>query len=114
MKLVPFGVPFAGAENWDGCIAKAEQDCADPKHSAWTASEVHTVVTDNFKTKAGPAMDYFANRVYQGPIVNSMLVFMEAEQADGFDAAAEFMSRHEDLWMSWVPADVAAKVKASL
>ena len=26
MQLVPFGVPFAGAENWDGCIAKAEQD----------------------------------------------------------------------------------------
>ena len=114
MQLVPFGVPFAGKENWDGCIAKAEQDCADPKPSAWTASEVHSVVTDNFKTKAGPAMDYFANRVYPGPIMNSMLVFMEAEQADGLDAAAEFMSRHEDLWMSWVPADVAAKVKASL
>ena len=114
MKLVPFGVPFAGAENWDGCIAKAEQDCADPKPSAWTESEVHTVVTDNFKNKAGPAMDYFANRVYPGSVMGSMLVFMEEEQADGVDAAAEFMSRHEDLWMKWVPADVAAKVKASL
>ena len=59
-------------------------------------------------------MDYFANRVYPGPIMNSMLVFMEAEQADGVDAAAEFMSRHEDIWMKWVPADVAAKVKAAL
>ena len=49
MQLVPFGVPFAGAENWDGCIAKAEQDCADPKPSAWTKSEVHTIVTTNFK-----------------------------------------------------------------
>jgi glycine betaine/proline transport system substrate-binding protein len=46
--------------------------------------------------------------------MDSMLVFMEAEQADGVDAAAEFMSRHEDLWMKWVPADVAAKVKAAL
>ena len=54
MKLVPFGVPFAGAENWDGCIAKAEQDCDDPKPSAWTESEVHTVVTDNFKIKLVP------------------------------------------------------------
>lgn len=114
MKLVPFGVPFAGAENWDGCIAKAEQDCADPKPSAWTESEVHTVVTDNFKNKAGPAMDYFAKRIFPGSVMGSMLVFMEEEQADGVDAAAEFMSRHEDLWMSWLPADVAAKVKASL
>ena len=106
--------PLLGAENWDGCIAKAEQDCADPKPSAWTESEVHTVVTTNFKNKAGPAMDYFAKRIYPGSVMGSMLVFMEEEQADGVDAAAEFMSRHEDLWMSWLPADVAAKVKASL
>jgi len=45
---LPFGVPFAGSENWDGCIVKPEQECADPKPSAWTKSEVNTVVTDNF------------------------------------------------------------------
>ena len=45
---VPFGVPFVGSEHWDGCIVKAEQDCADPKPSAWTKSEVHTVVSDKF------------------------------------------------------------------
>lgn len=114
MKLMPFGVPFAGSENWDGCIAKAEQDCDDPKPSAWTASEVHTVVTDRFKKKASVAMDYLAKRVVPGSVMGAMLVFMEEEQSDGPDAAAEFMSRHEDLWMQWVPADVAAAVKASL
>ncbi len=59
-------------------------------------------------------MDYLQSVVYPGSVMGSMLVFMEEEQADGVDAAAEFMSRHEDLWMQWVPADVAAKVKASL
>jgi glycine betaine/proline transport system substrate-binding protein len=114
MKLMPFGVPFAGNENWDGCIAKAEQDCDDPKPSAWTASEVHTVVTDRFINQAGVAMDYFAKRIIPGSVMGAMLVFMEEEQADGPDAAVEFMSLHEDLWMQWLPADVAAKVKASL
>ena len=46
--------------------------------------------------------------------MGATLVYMEEEQADGPDAAAEFMSVHEDLWMQWVPADVAAKVKAAL
>ncbi len=115
MKLVPFGVPFAGKENWDGCIAKAEQDCADPKPSAWTKSEVHTIVTTNFKESAGSdAMGYFSKRAYPGPIMNKMLVYMDANQANGPDAAIEFLIEYEDLWTSWVPADVAKKVKASL
>ncbi len=114
MKLVPFGVPFAGADNWDGCIAKAEQDCANPKPSSWTNSEVHTIVTDKFIKQAGPAHEYFKKRIYPGPIMNGMLVFMEDEQAQGADAAIEFLIKHEDLWMSWVPADVAEKVKSAI
>ena len=114
LQLMPFGVPFAGYENWDGCVAKGQEACTDPKPSAWTKSEVHTVVTDRFKNVAGPAMDYFAKRIWPGGVMGSMLVFMEEEQADGPDAALHFMEAHEDLWMQWVPADVAAKVKAAL
>ena len=115
LKLMPFGVPFAGAENWDGCIAKAEQDCADPKPSAWTKSEVHTIVTTNFKESAGAdAMGYFAKRIFPGPIMNKMLVYMEDNQANGPDAAVEFLIEYEDVWTPWVSADIAKKVKASL
>ncbi len=46
MVKLDFGVPFAGSENWDGCIVKPEQECADPKPSSWTQSVVNTVVTD--------------------------------------------------------------------
>jgi glycine betaine/proline transport system substrate-binding protein len=114
MQLVDFGVPFAGAENWDGCIVKAEQDCADPQPSSWTSSEVHTVITDRLKQEGGVAVDYLSGRIFPGPIMNAMLVFMANEQAGGEDAAIEFLNRHEDLWSTWVPADVAAKVKAAL
>jgi glycine betaine/proline transport system substrate-binding protein len=114
MQLVDFGVPFAGAENWDGCIVKAEQDCADPQPTSWTNSEVHTVITDRLKQEGGVAVDYLSGRIFPGPIMNAMLVFMANEQAGGEDAAIEFLNRHEDLWSTWVPADVAAKVKAAL
>jgi glycine betaine/proline transport system substrate-binding protein len=46
--------------------------------------------------------------------MNSMLVYMADEQAGGEDAAIEFLSRHGDLWKSWVPADVATKVEAAM
>ncbi len=114
MHLVPFGVEFAGSENWDNCIVKPEQDCADPQPSAWTVSEVHTVVTDDLMQKGGVVVDYLSNRIFPGPIMNSMLVYMGDEQAGGSDAAIEFFIRHEDLWTQWVPADVAEKVKAAL
>ena len=59
-------------------------------------------------------MDYFEKRVFPGPIMNKMLVYMEDNQADGPDAAEEFLVEYEDVWTPWVPADIAEKIKASL
>ena len=115
MQPMDFGVPFAGSENWDGCIVKPEQECADPKPSAWTHSEVNTIVTDNFKNNAGSeVMDYLANRTFPGPVMNGMLVWMGDNQAEGSDAAIEFLKQHEDVWSEWVPSSAAKKIKAAL
>ncbi len=115
MVKVPFGVEFAGSENWDGCIAKPEQECEDPKPSAWTQSEVHTVVTDDFKNKAGDeVMAYLGNRVFPGQVMNDMLVYMGDNQAAGSDAAIEFLATQGSVWESWVSAEVAEKVKAAI
>ena len=115
-KMVPvdFGVPFAGSENWDGCIVKPEQECSNPMPSSWTKSVVNTVITDRFKKAGGTAAHYLSQRVYPGAIMNGMLVYMADNQAGGDDAAIEFLQKHEDVWTNWVSSDVAAKVKASL
>ncbi|WP_288924690.1 ABC transporter substrate-binding protein [uncultured Maritimibacter sp.] len=114
MVMLPFEAEFAGRENWDGCIALAEQDCQDPQPTAWTVSEVETVVTDDFMEKGGVAADYFKARVFPGDVMNAMLVFMNENQATGEDAAFEFLMTHEDIWTQWVGEDVAAKVKDAL
>ena len=114
MVKVPFGVPFAGSENWDGCMVKPEDECAEPKPSAWTRSEVHTVVTERFKNNGGVALDYLRARVFPGDVMNGMLAYMEEHQATGEDAALEFLRKHEDIWTKWVSADAAANVKSSL
>lgn len=114
MTMLEFGVPFAGKENWDGCIVKPEQECANPKPSAWTKSEVHTVITDSFKKRSALAGEYFAKRIFPAPVMNKMLVFMANEQASGEDAALEFLAKHESIWTKWVSPDVVKKVKASM
>ena len=113
MVKLDFGVPFVGSEHWDGCIVKPEQECADPQPSSWTHSEVHTVVTDEFAKNAGAeVMDYLKNRVFPGDVMNGMLVYMDENQAEGADAAVEFLRAHPDVWKAWVPEDAAMKIKA--
>ena len=53
LQPVDFGVPYGGDENWNGCIVKPEQECADPKPSAWIKSEVNTIITSKFAEQGG-------------------------------------------------------------
>ena len=115
MIKVPFGVPFAGNKNWENCLIKPEQDCANPQKSAWIKSEVYTIVTDKFKKAGGgSAADFLSKRTYPGSVLNSMLVYMADNQAEGSDAAIEFLQNHEDIWTKWVPSNIASKIKSSL
>lgn len=111
MVKLDFGVPYIGDDHWNGCIVKPEQECDDPQASAWTESEVHTLVTNNFKDKVPQEVwDYFSNRVFPGEIMNGLLVYMDDNQADGADAAAEFLKNNPDVWQAWVSDDASKKL----
>lgn len=114
LQMLPFEVPFAGKENWDDCIALPEQDCPNPKPTSWTKSEVFTVVTDNFIKVGGEAKEYFEKRVISGSAMNSMLVYMEQNQAGGEDAAYYFLEKYPEVWTAWVPKEAAEKVQKGL
>ena len=115
LQPVDFGVPFAGRDNWDNCITLAEQDCADPKPTAWTKSEVNSIVSANFaKTGGKDVLKYVESRTFPGTVMNGMLVYMADNQAKGSDAAVEFLIKHEDIWTKWVSSDAAKKIKKSL
>ena len=103
---------WAGADNWDGCVALGNVGC---EASSWTASRVNTLLSDNMYYN-GPtgAMAYFEARTYPGTVMNAMLVWMEDTGGTGADAATEFLSSQGDTWKAWVSADVAASVEASL
>lgn len=109
---VPFETPFAGQDHWDDCIV--QEECLDAKPTSYIASAVETVVTDEFMSKAGVAADYFKSRSWPSSAMNGMLVYMNENQATGEDAAYEFLETQSDVWMQWVPADVAEKVKKGL
>lgn len=65
---------------------------------------------------AAPNLVQFFNRYHmQDDLVNKALVRMrETRDRTGAKAAREFLRKHPELWSEWVPAQVAARVKASL
>ena len=46
--------------------------------------------------------------------MNSMLVYMEDNQAQGIDGAITFLENFYDIWVNWVPKEVAQNVKEAL
>ena len=113
MKLMDFGVPFAGSKNWDDCIAKGPEECIEPKPSAWTESIVQTVVTSEIKEMT-EVMNYFGKRIFPGSIMNSMLVYMEENQSQGADGAIEFLEKYPEIWINWITLEAAKKIKKAL
>ena len=110
-----FGVDYAGDENWNGCIVKPEQECADPKPSAWIKSEVNTIITTKFAEQGGKKIvKYIKKRTYPGLVMNGMLVYMADNQASGADAAIEFLTKHEKVWKKWVSGAAKKAIKAGL
>ena len=56
-------------------------------------------------------MKYLENRTYPGPVMNGMLVWMGENQAEGADAAIEFLKTQEDVGTKWVSGSAASKIK---
>lgn len=111
MVRVDLGAPCDEAE-WKRCTTVSE--CADPKPTEWPVDKVQTLVTSTFAERAGPALDYLKQRSWSNELVNELSAYMIDNQATGEEGALHFLTEHKQIWTKWVPADVAAKVEASL
>lgn len=88
-------------------------DCPNPKPNDWPKDLAKTMVTTDFAKRAGPVMEYLKARSLSNAEVNAVLTWMTDNQASGEQAAKRFLKESESVWSKWVPAAVAAKVKAS-
>ncbi|WP_324709829.1 ABC transporter substrate-binding protein [Pseudomonas citronellolis] len=111
MVRLSSGAPYDEAE-WNRCN-KVEK-CPDPKPNEWPADEVNTIVTRTFAEHAGPAYKYLSTRSWPNALVNRMLAWMADNQATGEDGAKAFLKRNPDVWVKWVDADAAEKIKSAL
>ncbi|NRD73570.1 ABC transporter substrate-binding protein [Shewanella sp. VB17] len=111
MVKVDFGTGVDLA-HFSACLSLAQ--CADPKVSMYPKALVQTITTPDFAKKSTQGFDYLSRRAFTNAQMNSLLAWMEDNQADGDIAAEYFLTHYEDVWIKWLPADAAAKVKLAL
>jgi glycine betaine/proline transport system substrate-binding protein len=75
-----------------------------------------TIAVNKAFAEAAPRLVRFLDRYrMQDDLVNKALVLMrETRDRTGARAARDFLRKHPEIWTDWVPAEVAARVKASL
>ena len=113
LGLVKLGadVGFAGDDNWTNCISLAVEECETPLASAWPTAETGTIVIPG---QDQAIVDYLSKRTIDGKVVTSMLVWFDDNQATAAEAAVEFLTRHPEIWETWVTPEAAKKIHKSL
>jgi ABC-type proline/glycine betaine transport system substrate-binding protein len=72
-------------------------------------------VNTEFKDSAAELMDFLAAYQTTNQMVSDALALMQADRSATSDDAAEmFLRDNPDIWVGWLPDDIAANVNASL
>lgn len=108
LMLMPFGIDFAGRENWDQCIVL--RTCENPQPSAWVRSEVHTITTAAFRDAQPEAVAYLSSRIFPARVMNRLLERADEDGLTARQAARLFVAEFEPVWRAWLKPDFAEKV----
>lgn len=92
-----------------------DPECTDaPQVTAYPSSPAIVGAASWIKDEAPQIAEYFSKVGLTNAQISALLVYGDENKADAEATALNFLKTEEDLWTTWVPADVAEKVKASL
>jgi glycine betaine/proline transport system substrate-binding protein len=98
----------------EGHACNAKPDCADPHAGRYPQSRVVSVTTKDFADNHETELAFIKKIAIPNDVMNEVLAWGESNQAEGNEMAGFFMLTYEKLWSSWLPSDVATKVKKAL
>lgn len=82
--------------------------------TAYPMVQVYIAVNGEFYKKAPNLVAFLKKYETSNAVVSKALAYMQETGGTAEEAAENFLKTQEDLWTQWVPADIAAKVKAAL
>ncbi len=111
MVKVDFG---SGVDQEEFLNCTTQIDCESPKPTMFPKSPVSTVVATTFSSENPEVMEYLSKRGFMNGDMNTLLAWMEDEQANSEEAMYHFLENHPEIWKTWVPAQAAEKIAAEL
>ena len=110
-KLVRLGMPESDRETFT-CLTDA--NCADPQVTGWAAGEVAVAVVSDLKEQAPDVADFLSKMQVPNDEISTVLAWGDDNGATPEEVAEHFLKDYPAIWTTWVPAEVAEKVKAGL
>lgn len=111
MVKVDFG-SGVDVEQFQQCVT--QENCMDPKPTMYPPSLVQSITTGEFAEAHPEIMEFLGKLAFTNDEMNSLLAWMEDNQADGEIAGIYFLQNHEDKWTQWLNDEQVAKVKEAL
>jgi len=81
---------------------------------AYPVYENYIFINSGLSDKAPEVVEFLEKCAMTYDHINGSLLFMQESGGTSSDAAMWFLEEYESVWTTWVPADVAAKIKATL
>ncbi|WP_374449858.1 ABC transporter substrate-binding protein [Stella sp.] len=111
--LVMLEEPAFDQAAWDAMTAEKDPTRVT-RAVAYPVVKVVVGINSAFADKAPGIARFLDAYETTGALVSEALAFMQDSGGKAEDAARHFLKTHPEVWQRWVPADVAARVKAAL
>ncbi len=112
-QVVPLKEP-----NYNDAIWQHMTNAKDPskvlKATAYPKTAVTIGANTNFLEKAPKISDFLKAYRTTNALTSEALAYMQDHGGSTEQAALNFLKMHQDIWVKWIPADVAQRVKNSL
>ncbi|AEB10819.1 ABC transporter substrate-binding protein [Marinithermus hydrothermalis] len=108
--LVMLEEPPFTQECWDELNSERRPQTA----CAYPVIKVTVGVSKDFADQAPTLVEFLKRYETSNQLVSELLAFMQDNDAEVEEAAIHFLKNYTDVWTQWVPAEVAARVQASL
>ncbi len=108
--LIILEEPPYNEATWEAFMASDHPD----KATAYPKVNLNIGVNSRFADRAPVVVDFLSKYHTNSDIVSQMLSYMQSNDASAEEAAAHFLKTHPEVWVTWVPEDVAERIQASL
>lgn len=109
--MVQLEMPEHNPEIWS---CNVDANCTPKGKSAFATPPVVVATASWLAEEAPIVFDYLSNVALNNVQISTMLDWGAENKAGAAETAENFLKTEEEVWTTWVPADVAEKVKAAL